>query len=107
MASAVFSTARISNLIDAKGGLQRGCPLVQQSVFPKDSKAYRIRQRQPAADIAAEQNGWRLRSSVKTGVIAALAMISVLGFGFFLFWGLIEHEPRQDISRADAIVVLT
>jgi uncharacterized SAM-binding protein YcdF (DUF218 family) len=39
--------------------------------------------------------------------ILLVAAAAVFGFGFFLFWGLIEHEPARDVARADAIVALT
>jgi uncharacterized SAM-binding protein YcdF (DUF218 family) len=88
--------------------LQRGCPLVQQTVYSKDAKRYSVAQRAPASERPVRLLGvHRVRNGVKMAGIAALAVISLLGFGFFLFWSLIEHEPRHDIGRADAIVALT
>jgi uncharacterized SAM-binding protein YcdF (DUF218 family) len=82
--------------------------LVQQTVYSKDAKRYGASHRSAASEFPVRASSvHRVRQSVKMAGIVLLAIIVLFGFGFFLFWGLIEHEPRQNIGRADAIVVLT
>ena len=82
--------------------------MVQQTAFSRDAKAYKVREPARAPAIApAPPKVSKARLGLKLAVILLAALAAVFGFGFFLFWGLIDHEPAQEVARADAIVALT
>ena len=81
---------------------------MQQTAFPKNVKTYSVRDMTTASDFPVTlRKVDRARSSMKTAVRTLLAILAVFGFGFVLFWGLIERETTGTVRRADAIVALT
>lgn len=81
---------------------------MQQSAFAKGTKGYSVKALTTASGFpVASKKVNRVRLSVKIAMLALGALLLGVGVGFFLFWGLIEHEPAQNVRRADGIVALT
>jgi uncharacterized SAM-binding protein YcdF (DUF218 family) len=81
--------------------------LVQRTALSKDAKVRAVRQMAVSRLSAALRKAGRAGYGLKLAGIALIALAALFGFGFFLFWSLIDYEPIQDVSRADAIVALT
>jgi uncharacterized SAM-binding protein YcdF (DUF218 family) len=83
--------------------------LVQQTVFPKDVKAYKTEPMPTPSEVPAiwQRVGRRTRYALAAAALAVLALAAVFGFGFLTFWSLIERDPGPEVGRADAIVALT
>jgi uncharacterized SAM-binding protein YcdF (DUF218 family) len=82
--------------------------LVQQTVFAKGTKGYIVNALTTVSDFpVAARKVSRVRHSVKIAVIVLSGLIAAASVGFFMFWGLIEHEPARNVRRADGIVALT
>jgi uncharacterized SAM-binding protein YcdF (DUF218 family) len=83
--------------------------LVQQTTYSKDDRRpYTARRATGLVPVpAALHKASRVRSRVKIALLLLALVGALFGFGFFLFWSLIEHEAGQSVGRADAIVALT
>jgi uncharacterized SAM-binding protein YcdF (DUF218 family) len=82
--------------------------LVQQTVVPKDTKAYSVGRMVGMPHVRSVlQGAGRMRYRLKIAGILLLALTALLGVGFLLFWGQIKPEPAREVGRADGIVVLT
>jgi uncharacterized SAM-binding protein YcdF (DUF218 family) len=82
--------------------------LVQQTVYSKDGTSYDARAlASPRERSAASAKVNRMRRGAAIAAVAFGGAVLLIGLGFFLFWGLIEDEPGQNVPRADGIVALT
>jgi uncharacterized SAM-binding protein YcdF (DUF218 family) len=82
--------------------------LVQQSTFEKGTKGFIVKAVTTASEFpGASKKVSRVRLSVKIAMLVLGVLLLGGGLGFYLFWSLIEHEPAQNVRRADAIVALT
>lgn len=83
--------------------------MVQQTVVPKESKAYTVGRMAGALQVrsALQQGAGRMRNRLKIAGILLVTLVALAGVGFLMFWSLITPEPAAEVARADAIVVLT